>query len=45
MSSKFFSRVLGIGLSTYTEMCGLAPSRILGAIRYAARMIECLVVA
>jgi aerobic carbon-monoxide dehydrogenase large subunit len=30
------SRVLGIGLSTYTEMCGLAPSRILGAIRYAA---------
>jgi carbon-monoxide dehydrogenase large subunit len=27
---------LGIGLSTYVEMCGLAPSRILGAIRYAA---------
>jgi aerobic carbon-monoxide dehydrogenase large subunit len=27
---------LGIGFSTYTEMCGLAPSRILGAIRYAA---------
>jgi carbon-monoxide dehydrogenase large subunit len=27
---------LGIGLSTYTEMCGLAPSRILGAILYAA---------
>jgi aerobic carbon-monoxide dehydrogenase large subunit len=27
---------LGIGLSTYNEMCGLAPSRILGAIRYAA---------
>lgn len=27
---------LGIGLSTYTEMCGLAPSRILGAIRYVA---------
>ena len=29
-------RVLGVGLSTYNEMCGLAPSRILGAIRYAA---------
>ena len=27
---------LGIGFSTYTEMCGLAPSRILGAIRYVA---------
>jgi carbon-monoxide dehydrogenase large subunit len=27
---------LGIGASTYTEMCGLAPSRILGALRYAA---------
>jgi carbon-monoxide dehydrogenase large subunit len=27
---------LGIGFSTYIEMCGLAPSRILGAIRYAA---------
>jgi aerobic carbon-monoxide dehydrogenase large subunit len=27
---------LGIGFSTYTEMCGLAPSRVLGAIRYAA---------
>ncbi len=27
---------LGIGLSTYNEMCGLAPSRILGAIRYGA---------
>ena len=27
---------LGIGFSTYMEMCGLAPSRILGAIRYAA---------
>jgi carbon-monoxide dehydrogenase large subunit len=26
---------LGIGLSTYVEMCGLAPSRILGALRYA----------
>jgi carbon-monoxide dehydrogenase large subunit len=25
---------LGIGLSTFTEMCGLAPSRVLGALRY-----------
>ena len=30
------TKQLGIGLSTYTEMCGLAPSRILGAILYAA---------
>ncbi|WP_112270148.1 xanthine dehydrogenase family protein molybdopterin-binding subunit [Lentzea terrae] len=27
---------IGIGISTYTEMCGLAPSRVLGALRYAA---------
>jgi aerobic carbon-monoxide dehydrogenase large subunit len=27
---------LGIGISTYTEMCGLAPSRILGALNYGA---------
>ncbi len=27
---------LGIGVSTYTEMCGLAPSRILGQLAYAA---------
>ncbi|GAA4685634.1 xanthine dehydrogenase family protein molybdopterin-binding subunit [Phytohabitans rumicis] len=27
---------LGIGVSTYTEMCGLAPSRVLGALRYGA---------
>ncbi|QFY06186.1 molybdopterin-dependent oxidoreductase [Nonomuraea phyllanthi] len=27
---------LGIGVSTYTEMCGLAPSRMLGEARYAA---------
>jgi carbon-monoxide dehydrogenase large subunit len=25
---------LGIGISTYTEMCGLAPSRVLGALKY-----------
>ena len=30
------AKQLGIGFSTYTEMCGLAPSRILGAILYAA---------
>jgi carbon-monoxide dehydrogenase large subunit len=28
-------RQLGVGFSTYNEMCGLAPSRILGAVRYA----------
>jgi carbon-monoxide dehydrogenase large subunit len=27
---------LGLGVSSYIEMCGLAPSRILGAIRYTA---------
>jgi carbon-monoxide dehydrogenase large subunit len=27
---------LGIGFSTYVEMCGLAPSRILGALKYGA---------
>ncbi|SNT30928.1 xanthine dehydrogenase family protein molybdopterin-binding subunit [Actinacidiphila glaucinigra] len=27
---------LGIGVSTYTEMCGLAPSRILRDLRYGA---------
>ena len=26
---------LGIGISTYTEMCGLAPSRVLGSLSYA----------
>jgi carbon-monoxide dehydrogenase large subunit len=29
-------RQLGIGFSTYVEMCGLAPSRILAALRYGA---------
>jgi carbon-monoxide dehydrogenase large subunit len=38
---------LGIGLSTYVEMCGLAPSAILGAVRFAsggweAATIRCL---
>jgi carbon-monoxide dehydrogenase large subunit len=27
---------LGIGISTYTEMCGLAPSRLLGQLAYGA---------
>ncbi|MGH8929298.1 MAG: xanthine dehydrogenase family protein molybdopterin-binding subunit [Egibacteraceae bacterium] len=27
---------LGIGISTYTEMCGIAPSRVLGSLSYAA---------
>jgi aerobic carbon-monoxide dehydrogenase large subunit len=27
---------LGIGTSTFTEMCGLAPSRVLGSLLYAA---------
>ncbi len=26
---------LGLGISTYTEMCGLAPSRVLGSLSYA----------
>jgi len=30
------TKEVGIGFSTYLEMCGLAPSRILGAIRYGA---------
>ena len=30
---------LGIGFSTYVEMCGLAPSRILGAIRLRRRRL------
>lgn len=29
-------RQIGIGVTTYIEMCGLAPSRILGAVKYAA---------
>jgi aerobic carbon-monoxide dehydrogenase large subunit len=27
---------LGLGISTFTEMCGLAPSRVLGALGYSA---------
>jgi aerobic carbon-monoxide dehydrogenase large subunit len=28
--------LLGIGISTFTEMCGLAPSRVLGSLSYGA---------
>ena len=27
---------LGLGISTFTEMCGLAPSRVLGSLNYGA---------
>jgi aerobic carbon-monoxide dehydrogenase large subunit len=27
---------LGVGISTFTEMCGLAPSRVLGSLSYGA---------
>ncbi len=30
------TRHLGIGLSSYVEMCGLAPSRVLASLRYSA---------
>jgi carbon-monoxide dehydrogenase large subunit len=30
------SKQLGIGISTYIEMCGLAPSQVLGALKYGA---------
>jgi aerobic carbon-monoxide dehydrogenase large subunit len=29
-------KLLGVGISTYIEMCGLAPSQILAAVKYAA---------
>jgi carbon-monoxide dehydrogenase large subunit len=29
------TKVLGVGFSTWLEMCGLAPSRVLAALRYA----------
>ena len=35
-SERGDAKRLGIGFSTYTEMCGLAPSRVLGAVRYVA---------
>jgi carbon-monoxide dehydrogenase large subunit len=30
------TRQLGIGISSYVEMCGLAPSRVLASLRYGA---------
>jgi carbon-monoxide dehydrogenase large subunit len=41
------TRQLGIGFSTYVEMCGLAPSRILGALKFGgggweAMTVRCL---
>jgi carbon-monoxide dehydrogenase large subunit len=30
------TKLLGVGLSTYIEMCGLAPSRVLAALKYIA---------
>jgi carbon-monoxide dehydrogenase large subunit len=41
------TKQLGIGFSTYVEMCGLAPSRILGAIKFGgggweAMTVRCL---
>jgi len=30
------TKLLGVGLSTYVEMCGLAPSQVLGSLRYGA---------
>jgi carbon-monoxide dehydrogenase large subunit len=30
------SRLLGVGLSSYVEMCGLAPSRVLASLNYSA---------
>ena len=41
------TKQLGIGICTYIEMCGLAPSEILGALKYVAggwdaATIECL---
>lgn len=30
------SKLLGIGFSTYVEMCGLAPSQVLGSLNYGA---------
>ncbi|MDX1395389.1 MAG: molybdopterin cofactor-binding domain-containing protein [Gemmatimonadota bacterium] len=30
------SRLLGVGFSTYVEMCGLAPSQVLGSLNYGA---------
>jgi aerobic carbon-monoxide dehydrogenase large subunit len=34
--SRNDAKQIGIGISTYIEMCGLAPSQVLSALRYAA---------
>jgi carbon-monoxide dehydrogenase large subunit len=38
------SKLLGIGISTFVEMCGLAPSRVLASLRYAGGGWESAVV-
>ena len=38
------SKLLGIGVSTFVEMCGLAPSRVLASLRYAGGGWESAVV-
>jgi carbon-monoxide dehydrogenase large subunit len=38
------TKQLGVGLSTYIEMCGLAPSRILGALKYGGGGYEAMTV-
>jgi carbon-monoxide dehydrogenase large subunit len=38
------TKQLGVGFSTYMEMCGLAPSRILGALNYGGGGWESMVV-
>jgi carbon-monoxide dehydrogenase large subunit len=38
------TKLLGVGFSTYMEMCGLAPSRILGALKYGGGGWESMVV-
>jgi carbon-monoxide dehydrogenase large subunit len=35
-NAAYSPKRLGIGISTFTEMCGLAPSRVLGSLAYAA---------
>ena len=32
-------KYLGIGISSYVEMCGLAPSRLLGQLNFGARRL------
>jgi carbon-monoxide dehydrogenase large subunit len=35
-ASEGRGQLLGVGISTYIEMCGLAPSQVLAALRYGA---------